>query len=128
MLQKKAKVLGRPKMWVLLMAMMVLLGFAGSAAAAPEIDASPHTAFPAAGYEQDRLWAAERLASPSIYIMHYDRNGNPTGRLHQLTIDEYYAILDALIASGHDPSPQNIDCMGHRMRGEDCPLDPPPFP
>ena len=113
---KKAQTIWRPKTVLLILAMMMMMGIVSSVAAAPE--GQPF------GTERTHELFSEKMASPSVIIMHYDANGHPTGRLHYLTIDEYYAIIDALLTSGYPLSPQNVDCMGHRMRGDDCPLWP----
>lgn len=47
---------------------------------------------------------------------HYDQWGNLTNILHRMSIDEYYAIMDYLFASGADPSPENIDEVYDHMR------------
>ncbi|MCL4262015.1 MAG: hypothetical protein KJ069_02310 [Anaerolineae bacterium] len=114
---EKVQLIWKPKVWLMMAAMMLLLGVVGSVAAATEVQSSIQGA-----QEHTRGLSPEIMAS--VIIMHYGPNGNPTGRLHNLTIDEYYAIIDALLASGHSLSPQNVDCMGHRMRGEDCNLWP----
>jgi hypothetical protein len=47
---------------------------------------------------------------------HYDQWGHLTNILHRMSIDEYYAIMDYLLASGADPSPENIDEVYDHMR------------
>jgi hypothetical protein len=47
---------------------------------------------------------------------HYDQWGNLTNILHRMSLDEYYAIMDYLLASGADPSPENIDEVYDHLR------------
>lgn len=116
---KKAQTIWQAKVFLMMAAMLLLIGIVGTVAAAPEAQPATHAA-----HEHTQDLFSERMASPYVIIMHYNDNGNPTGRLHRLSLDEYYAIIDALLASGHSLSPQNVDCMGHRMRGDDCNLWP----
>lgn len=129
MSEKKVQNIRPSKFSLIVIAMLLMLGLVGSAMAAsqPEVlahqpEGLAHTVHEASGHDHSETLFSGGGASPNMIIMHYNENGNPTGLLHSLSIDAYYAILDALLASGHDPSPQNIDCMAHRMRGGNCPL------
>jgi hypothetical protein len=40
---------------------------------------------------------------------HFDHRGHLTSILHSMSLDEYYAIVDIILAQGGEPSPRNID-------------------
>lgn len=114
MLKKNVQRVWQSKI-LLVLAVMLMMGVITSTAAAAESETVLSTTL------------SETLAGDDfsdVIIMHYNRWGAPTGKLHNISIDLYNAIIDALLASGYPISPQNIDCMAHRMHGEDCFLNP----
>ena len=121
MLEQKAARSRKPKVIFFMVAMVMMLSMVVSAAAAP-LEAQPHAAL--ATEDHSLIQTSENLSAQEMLIMHYNWRDNPTGWLHSITIDQYYAILDALMTAGYPASPHNIDCMNHRMRGGDCDLNP----
>lgn len=110
----RSKISGRWNSKILLMlALLFMLGLVSSTVAASQSD----MAQTAVVHEHHDGEIASNQEPPKWQLMHYDRNGNPTGHLHGLTIDEYYAVLDAVLTAGGDPSPQNMDRMYDQMFG-----------
>lgn len=49
-------------------------------------------------------------------IPHFEQ-GVFTGKTHLIDLWLYYELIDIAIASGHDPTPQNIDRLYHLWKG-----------
>jgi hypothetical protein len=85
--------MGKRVMWIMVVVVAAALGGCGQVevASVPQVDTLS-------------------AQSAKITIPHY-KNGVMTGRFHTISVEEYDAIVNAIIMAGGDPSPQNVDAV-----------------